>query len=131
MKKSGLKIILKSCWVFLIFTFPDYLFSQTTLSPGDIAVIAFKTNGNTQSGNDAVKLVTLVDLQCNTQFIVTDNNWNGTSWACNDDESALQITCTSIIAAGSVFYIDYDAAGNTVSCSGGTIARTDLGSPWG
>ncbi len=110
---------------------PFSYFCQTLLSPGDIAVIAFKTNGNTQSGNDAVKLVTLVDLQCNTTFIVTDNNWNGTNWACNDDESGLQITCNSIIVAGSVFYIDYDAAGNTCTCSGGSISRTDLGSPWG
>lgn len=107
------------------------IFPQTVLTPGDIAVIAFKTNTSTESGNDAVKLVTLVDLECNTQFIVTDNNWDGASWPCNNDESALQITCNSAIAAGSVFYIDYDAAGNTVTCSGGSITRTDLGSPWG
>lgn len=117
--------------VLFFVTCPFFSFSQTTLSPGDIAVIAFKTNGNTQSGNDAVKLVTLVDLACNTQFIVTDNNWNGSAWACNDDESGLQITCNQAISAGSVFYIDYDAAGNACTCSGGSISRTDLGSPWG
>ncbi|MGZ3883028.1 MAG: hypothetical protein ACXVPD_02305, partial [Bacteroidia bacterium] len=109
----------------------SFSFSQTTLSPGDIAVIGFKTNTSTDAGDDAVKLVTLVDLECNTTFIVTDNNWNGSAWACSNDESALQITCNSAIAAGSVFYIDYDAAGNTCTCSGGSITRTDLGSPWG
>ncbi len=107
------------------------LYSQTNLSPGDIAVISFKSNTSTEAGNDAVKLVTLVDLECNTTFIVTDNNWDGTTWPCNNDESALQITCNTAIAAGSVFYIDYDAAGNVCTCSGGSITRTDLGSPWG
>ncbi|MGZ4060627.1 MAG: hypothetical protein ACXVPU_16450 [Bacteroidia bacterium] len=121
---------------FLLFFFHccnSFIFSQTSLSPGDIAVIAFKTNTSTESGNDAVKLVTFVDLECNTSFIVTDNNWNNStlSWACDDDESGLQITCNTAIAAGSVFYIDYDAAGNTCTCSGGSISRTDLGSPWG
>lgn len=124
------KRILYFILLILLFTSTTY-HSQTTLSPGDIAVIAFKTNTSSQSGNDAVKLVTLVDLQCNTQFIVTDNNWNGSAWACNDDEAGLQITCNVAIAAGSVFYIDYDSPGNTVSCSGGSISRADLGSPWG
>lgn len=108
-------------------------FSQTVLTAGDIAVIGFKTNTSTDAGNDAIKLVTLVDLQCNTKFIVTDNNWNNAipGWACNDDEFAVEITCNSIIAAGSVFYLDVDAAGNTINCSGGSITAVSLGSPWG
>lgn len=125
-----------SAFHYLLFIFSVFLLTvpasaQTTLAPGDIAVIAFKTNTSTDAGDDAIKLVTLVDLECNTSFIVTDNNWNGTSWPCNNDESALQITCNQAISAGSVFYIDYDAAGNTCTCSGGSITRTDLGSPWG
>lgn len=107
--------------------------SQTVLSAGDIAVIGFKTNTSTDAGNDAIKLVTLVDLQCNTQFIVTDNNWNNSvsNWSCNDDEFAVEITCNTIISAGSVFYLDVDASGNTINCSGGSISSTNLGSPWG
>ena len=104
---------------------------QTILGPGDLAVIGLKTNSTTQAGNDAVKLVTLVNLECNTQFIITDNNWNGSAWACDNDEFGVQVTCNSYIPAGSVFYIDVDGAGNLVSCSGGAITRTDLGNPWG
>ncbi len=107
--------------------------AQTILTPGDIQVIGFKTNTTTDAGNDAIKLVTLVDLQCNTKFIVTDNNWNNgtSSWACNDDEFGIEITCTSAIQQGSVFYIEVNASADPANCSGGSITRADLGSPWG
>lgn len=112
----------------------NYSFAQTILSVGDIAVIGFKTNNNTDGGNDAIKLVTLTDLQCNTTFIVTDNNWRNSSpigWACDDDEFGLLITCNTAIAAGSIFYFDVSASGGTASCSGGTITKTAIGNPWG
>lgn len=127
---SGIKqIILVISFLFAVFQ----SFSQTILNPGDIAVIGFKTNTSTDGGNDAVKLVTLVDLQCNTKFIVTDNNWNNStaSWACSNDEFGIEITCTSVITQGSVFYIDVSASGATANSSGGTITRADLGNPWG
>jgi hypothetical protein len=119
-------------YLFFIF-FLKNSFSQTILFPGDIAVIGFKTNSTTEAGNDAIKLVTLVDLQCNTKFIVTDNNWNNSipGWACIDDEFGIEITCNTVIAAGSVFYLDVDASGNAINCSGGLITASDLGSPWG
>jgi hypothetical protein len=117
----------------LFFVSINKIISQTSLSPGDIAVIAFKTNSNTDGGNDAIKLVTLVDMQCNTKFIVTDNNWNNATpgWSCNSDEFGVEITCNSIIAAGSVFYIDAGGSGNAATCSGGIITRLDLGGLWG
>ncbi len=117
----------------IAFGFSFTLSSQTVLSAGDILVIGFKTNATTDAGNDAFKLVTLVDLQCNTKFIVTDNNWNNSipGWACNDDEFAVEITCSTIISAGSVFYIDASASGAAANCSGGTITRADIGNPWG
>ncbi|MDX2171877.1 MAG: hypothetical protein SFY56_02080 [Bacteroidota bacterium] len=120
-------------FVLLFILNPSSLTSQTVLTPGDIAVIGFKTNTSTDAGNDAVKLVTLRDLECNTTFIVTDNNWSNSipGWACNNDEFGIQITCTSPISQGSVFYIDVSASGAAANCSGGTITRTDLGNPWG
>jgi hypothetical protein len=129
----------KTNWIYLnliaLFFFynTDSFFSQTVLTPGDIAVIGFKTNTSTDAGNDGVKLVTLRDLECNTSFIVTDNNWNNSipGWACNNDEFGIQITCTSPISQGSIFYIDVSASGAAANCSGGTITRTDLGNPWG
>lgn len=105
---------------------------QTALNAGDIAVIGFKTNTSTQGGNDAAKLVTLVDLECGTTFIVTDNNWRNTgTWYCNNDEFAVEITVNSEVKAGSVIYIDADSPGNPVSVSSGAISRVDLGGNWG
>jgi hypothetical protein len=130
---KGIRNYLKSkCVFFSVLVFlGNYLNAQTYLNPGDIVITALKTNNSTQAGNDAVKFVTLVDLDCNTQFIITDNNWNGSTWSCDDDEFGVQVTCVAPIAAGSVFYLDVDAAGNALFCSGGTVMRTDLGSPWG
>ena len=127
---------MKKYFLFILYVFFLKNYSaQTVLAPGDIAVIGFKTNDNSDNtGSDAVKLVTLVDLLCNTTFILTDNNWRSTApigWACNDDEFGLEITCNTIIAAGSIFYIDVSASGGSASCSGGTITKTSIGNPWG
>jgi hypothetical protein len=121
----------KTILLFLLLLYYKTTISQTTLFPGDVLVIGLKTNTTTDAGNDAVKLVTLVDLSCNTEFIVTDNNWNGSAWACNDDECGVKITCTTYIPAGSVFYVEMNSSGDPVTCTGGTVTRTDLGSPWG
>ena len=50
------------------------LFSQTVLVPGDILFVGFKTSADDEVGNDCVKLVTLRSLECNTVFVITDNN---------------------------------------------------------
>lgn len=108
--------------------------AQTALQAGDIAVIGFKTNNNTDGGIDAIKLVTLIDLECNTSFIITDNGWKSSApagWSCDNNEFALEITCNTSIAAGSVFYVGVDAATDAATCSGGTITKTSLGNPWG
>lgn len=133
------KLLLKlrnifSCFLIISLTIPSLsLKAQTILSPGDIAIIGYKTNTSTDGGNDCVKLVTLVDLQCNTTFTITDNNWNASTpgWACNDDEFGIGITVNSIISAGSIIYVDVSASGASVNSSTGTLSRTDLGNPWG
>lgn len=107
----------------------NYLVSQTVLNPGDILFIGFKTSTDDEAGNDCVKLVTLVSLECNTKFIVTDNNWNNSTdnWYCSNDEFGLEITCNVPIMAGSIFYIDVDASGGVANCSGGSITKTNVG----
>src|ERR1051325_8938959 len=105
-----MKKLTRSIFALLILNGPA--FCQTTLTPGDMVIIAQKTNNNTDGGNDALKFMNLVDLDCNTQFIITDNNWNGSAWACDDDECGVQITCNSFIPAGSVFYIEMNASGD-------------------
>jgi hypothetical protein len=98
------------------------------LTPGDVAIIGFSTTNR----NDAVKLVTLVDLECGTSFILTDNNWrNNNSWYCNNEEFAVQLTVSSLVLAGSVIYIDVDASSGSASVSTGSISKTNLGNPWG
>lgn len=105
------------------------LFSQTVLSPGDILFIGFKTSTDDEAGNDCVKLVTLKSLECNTVFVITDNNWNNStdSWVCTNDEFAAQITCNVPIMAGSVFYIDIGSSGGAATCTGGSITKVDFG----
>ena len=106
--------------------------AQTTLGPGDIAIIGMKTNNNSDSGNDAAKLLVLVPLDCNTKFIVTDNNWrNNGTWYCDNDEFAIELTVTSPINAGTVIYLDLDGATNATSSSTGSLSRAGLGSTWG
>lgn len=122
MKKISFIVIL------LVFNFSN-LFSQTVLTPGDILFIGFKTSTDDEAGNDCVKLVTLRSLECNTVFVITDNNWNNSSdsWVCTDDEFAAQITCNVPIMAGSVFYIEVDASGGAATCSGGSITKVNFG----
>lgn len=108
------------------------VYAQTVLAPGDIAVIGFKTSGGTDSGNDAVKLLTLVELACNTKFIVTDNNWRNTGvWYCNNDEFAVEVTVSQRILAGSVIYVDVSASGGVASSSTGSLSKVSLGGNWG
>lgn len=116
--------------VLFLFIMSHSLCSQTTITQGDMVVIGFKTNNNTQDGNDAVKFMTLIDLECGTTFLATDNNWrSNNTWYCSNDEFAFEITVTSQIDAGSVFYMDVDAPSVTVST--GAITFTNLGNPWG
>ncbi len=106
--------------------------AQTNLTPGDIAVIAIKTSAGTDPGTDAVKLLTLVDLACNTKFIITDNNWRTTgTWYCNNDEFAIEVTVNSRIVAGSVIYIDVDNSGGIITSSTGSASKVSLGGDWG
>ena len=90
--------------VFLLFSLiVNQLQAQTTLSEGDIAVIGFKTNTNIDAGNDAIKLVNLVDLECNTTFIITDNYWRNSSpigWACDEDEILTECKCGAVNSKG-------------------------------
>jgi hypothetical protein len=92
-------------FLFFFSFFGNFIYSQTILSPGDIVMIGYKTSGSSNNNLDQVKLLTLVDLTCNTQFIVTDNNWSRATntWVCDNDEFALQITVTSTYSQQEVF----------------------------
>lgn len=110
----------------------ESLKSQTVLAPGDIAVIGINTGG---SGDDAIKLVTLVDLECNTEFVVTDDNWSFGGWPCSSSKSefGVRITVTQRILSGSVFYLDIESSGDlpNSTVSTGAMTITDLSGAWG
>jgi hypothetical protein len=103
--------------------------SQTTMLPGDMAIIKFVTG----SGTDNVSFLVLNEISCGTQFIFTDNNWSaGTStWTCNDDEFAIGFTTTSILKAGTIINIEVNPIGNLSVSPFGSLTYTSLGSPWG
>jgi hypothetical protein len=125
----------KSITLILLFIASLTVSAQTVLTAGDMAIIGVKTSGDGNGGNDAIKLITFVALDCNTRFILTDNNWNAATgtWFCGggDAEWALEISITSPVDAGTIFKIDAHAAGGNMTVSTGTATKVGLGGDWG
>ena len=72
------KIIgISSCLIFLL----SPLFSQTSLSAGDIAFTGYHSDDATVSGNEEIKFVLLKDITSGTVIYFTDFGWEST----NDD----------------------------------------------
>lgn len=69
------KLVWMACWMFA----QVGLWSQTTLTPGDIAIIGF--NGDDP---DVIRFVNLVNISAGTQFRITDNAWNGSALATSE-----------------------------------------------
>jgi hypothetical protein len=120
---------------FTLVTISLNIHAQTTLVAGDMAIIGWKSSGDGNGGEDAVKLITFVPLDCNTKFIFTDNNWNASTvdWFCGsgDAEFAIEITITSPVNAGTIFKIDVGAANGNMTVSTGTATKVGLGGDWG
>ena len=124
MKKSTLIIHM------LVFCAVTNLFSQTTLSEGDIAFIALNSDRDVD-----LSFVQLKDIGSGTTINFTDYGWNdGTSGAFFTDSSlsagdysGLVWTATSSLSAGQVIHIQ--------TTSGGTIApeniKASVGSVYG
>ncbi len=70
-------------------------FSQTTLTPGDAAVIGFNTDDP-----DQIFWVNLVDIAAGTQIKFTDNGWNGT--ALTTSEGTVTWTAAAAVPRGTV-----------------------------
>jgi hypothetical protein len=112
---------------------------QTTLSPGDLVIIGFKTAGGASSGRDIVKILPLVNLSCGTEFIVTDLNWDASSnefRQCpgSDQEFGIRVTITSEVEAGSVIeiHVDDPVRDAPFILSGiGACTDEELGGIWG
>ena len=95
--------------------------AQTTMGPGDMAVLGFNTT------NDAVSWVTLVDLCPCTEFYFSDNPYqNGVGYCTSQEEFCVKFHVTTLIPAGSIItYMDatYPTAG-TVAISPNNGALT-------
>lgn len=53
-----------------------FTYMSTTLTPGDIAIVGYITNGNP----DSFSFVPLVPLTAGTVIYFTDNGWTGTAF---------------------------------------------------
>ncbi|MGI0491831.1 hypothetical protein ACN4EG_08460 [Alkalinema pantanalense CENA528] len=76
----------------------------TILTPGDIAIVGYITNGSP----DSFSFVNLVPLEAGTVIYFTDNGWMGSAFrgssATDGDgnENLIRLTVNSTIAAGTV-----------------------------
>ena len=101
---------------FLSFGNAEKAFSQTTLLPGDLAVVGVNAQDQacgSGTGADLISFVSFVDLEVGTQIEVTDNGWervNAGLWG--NSEEVLQITITVPIPAGQVITFLSDNNGN-------------------
>lgn len=95
----------------------------TTLSPGDIAFVGFKSNNP-----DSFSFVTFVPITTGTVIYFTDNAWSGTALTSN--EGHVSWTATTDRAAGSVFLLTAASGAateaNWASVTGGNSGNFSL-----
>jgi endonuclease I len=87
-------------------------YSQTVLSPGDVAIIGYNYDNP-----DVVKFVPLVDIAAGTVLKFTDNGWNGTSLTSTEGTDTW--TATNAVLKGTVQTIN--AVSMAFSTSGDQI----------
>lgn len=109
---------MKRILFFLVCVLPLFSLGQTTLSPGDIAIIRM----NEDTPSDGFSFVTLVPISVGTIIYFSEEGWYGNpSWNGNT-ESHLKYTATSSLSAGSVVHIDETSADVfSVTGAGGTV----------
>lgn len=104
---------------FILLVFPLITFSQTTLSPGDIAITGFNADNP-----DAISFVILTDVLTSTVLNFTDNGWLLTGGfrvgaSGNTNEGVLEWTATSDLTCGTEITI------TGTSASTGSVTETD------
>jgi hypothetical protein len=103
---------------FLSFTGGN-LFSQTTLTEGDIAFTRINMD------DESFSFVFLVPIANTTQFIITDESWNSSNVQGNS-ESKIRFTATSSFLAGEEISISATAL-SFASTGSGTATLTSIG----
>jgi FG-GAP-like repeat/Calx-beta domain len=103
--------------------------AATTLTPGDIAIIGYITNGTP----DSFSIVNLAPIGSGTVIYFTDNGWTGTAFrgssATDGDgnENLIRFTAVADIPAGTVIRTT-DTSANFTWTTSGTIGTTTSGS---
>lgn len=85
------------------------------LAAGSIAFTGFNADGD-----DGLAFVSFSDIKAGTVIHFTDNAWNGTSFAT--DENVWSWTATSDVAAGTIISMSGLGAGGSASSNVGTVA---------
>jgi autotransporter passenger strand-loop-strand repeat protein len=85
------------------------------LTAGSIAFTGFNADGD-----DSIAFVSFSDIKAGTVIHFTDNAWNGTSFAT--DENVWSWTATSDVAAGTVISMSGLGAGGSASSDVGAVA---------
>lgn len=97
----------------LAFSIASFIsFSQTALTPGDIAIIAYNTDDP-----DQFVFTNLVDIAAGTVINFTDNGWNGNALTTN--EGTFTWTTSTFRAKGSI--ISVNPTGISFSTSGDNL----------
>ncbi len=86
-----------------------------TLTAGSIAFTGFNADGD-----DSLAFVSFSDIKAGTVIHFTDNAWNGSSFA--SDENVWSWTATSDVAAGTIITMSGLGAGGSAASNVGTVA---------
>ena len=117
--KKYLKRLKARILILPIALFFNTAYSQTTLSPGDLAFLSLKV-----SNGDGFAFVTYVDICPNTIIYFTDNPYRNTGGFCTSmEEFCISLTVTTLIPAGTQITYNDGAPGTfTIPAGAGTIA---------
>lgn len=115
--KTNLLRILKPALMAVLFLIGVNGWGQTSLSPGDIAIIEVNSDGT-----DNFAFIVLTDIANATQINFTDNGWKSTnSWRTG--EGIITWTATGSVSCGTIIHID-NAQSGTVTATAGTASRS-------
>jgi gliding motility-associated-like protein len=131
--RSDMKKLLRSALTIIFLTcFCSLIKAQTTLSPGDIAVVGYDFSYNTTTtapiGSDNFDIVVLKDVAAGTVIQFASNGWTGSTFtSAGTIDGFFTWTVGSSITAGTIFNFSIanpvpQPATITVSPSNGTIS---------
>ncbi len=115
MKRKHIPIVL----LITILIHSNYIFAQTTLSAGNLALTTINADGG-----DGFSFVPFIDLDINTEIRFTDNGWNtATDDFTSGSEGIITWTATSAISAGTEIIVSNPSTA-TPSVNDGSVSKS-------